>query len=79
MIKDHRDPWEVGRQVSSGSLRQSSNVTTSEVEVPQVYRPVSWRIHGPSRRVLDKNVSIKTTGTGEHLREAEEDTVPRSQ
>ena len=66
-------------QVTAYILLCNSNAIPRGVAVPHADRPGCQIIHGLGLVGLGKTFSAKTNGTGEHLREAEEDTVPRSQ
>ena len=76
---DNIGPWEVCIQVSADSLHRTSDVSPSGVAVPDADGPGGQRIHETGGGRLSKQVSAITTGTGDHIRDAEEATAPRSQ
>ena len=79
MSGDHRYSREVLSNVSTDYLRRTINVAPDGVAVLHADCPRGWRIHGPGGGGLGKQVSSKTNGTGENLRDSEESTGPRSQ
>ena len=74
MGKDNRYPREVFNQLSVNGLLRSTDVPPSGVAVPHADCPGSRRIYRPSGEGIGEQVSDETTGTGDHPREAEEDT-----